>query len=495
MTQYCATSRELDPTRRTPRPSEVTGSEASELYGLLRGYYQNRTVCERMSEFLGGANPRTATAAYIVGTDGFSNYSEPSSPVRLPGYLEAGLEVDRSLWDQDSLIVDIDLEYHNFDRPAAAWLDPERAFGLQEPVVDATLRILGQAGVVPLILVSGRGFHLVWAVPRSSRAFSRLARLGWVSPSLQATYAQPRSPGGLSVDLELGRAFAGLGLILEFIGQRVLAEAAESCALPIQLTAIEVGTGTGGREIISFDLSEYGDPLHTRHVRLPFSAYLKPRQLLWALGEEGLNRLLPIFEVPLTGMTPIQAIIDARSPDRVLDLSRHTSVRIPNASEPMESLLDAYRESELATFHNEFYRQLPEQTSFRAVRRSIRIQEVPPCVEWLLKHPNDWLLRPASLQHVARVLTALDWSPPAISELICGSYRSDCNWGDIWARLDQANRSIFYTRLFTGMIATGCDKLIDLNCVSHKEKGYCLIPDCCCNLVQYRNMLVERRSH
>jgi hypothetical protein len=491
--------RKVDPIRRNQPCAEVTAGDSSELSELLRRYYRNPTVRERMCEFLGGADVRTATAVYIAGTDGFSDYGDPSSPACLNEYLEACLEVDRSLWDQTFLIAHVDLEYHNFDCPEAPWLDPERAFKLQQPVLDATHRILGQAGAVPLILVSGRGFHLVWAIARGSMAFRRLVRLGWVTPSLQARYAQPCSPAGLAVDPALGLAFAGLGLVLEYVGHSVLKESGGSCALPVQFTAIEVGPGAGGREIVSFDLSEYGDPLHGRHIRLPFSAYLKPRQQQWKLGEEAVRRLLPIFEIPLSGMTPAQAIAAARNPDTVLELSRHASVRIPDESESMENVLDAYQGSELAAFHDRFYAQLREQASRppgpSSKTGSIRIPGSPPCVEWFLEHPNDWLLKPVVLQHIVRVLTALDWTPSAISQLICASYHIACNWGGIWARLDPSNRAIFYTRLFAGMIATGCDQLIDLNCVSQKEKGYCMIPQCSSNLVTYRNMLLDRRPH
>jgi hypothetical protein len=116
-------------------------------------------------------------------------------------------------------------------------------------------------------------------------------------------------------------------------------------------------------------------------------------------------------------------------------------------------------------------------------------------VRFVLDHPNDWLLKPAALQHVVRVLTALGWSPSAIARRICHSYFQDCNWGDTWERLDPCNRAIFYTRLFAGMIATGLDKLIDFNCVSHQEKGYCMIPECSSNLIWYRDMLLGRRKH
>jgi hypothetical protein len=440
-----------------------------------------------MLEFLAGA-------VYVASSDGSSEFAKLAPPGDLPQYLDLGLEVDRSLWDRDSLIVHLDLEYHNFDNPAAPWLDPERAFRLQQPVLEATQRVLSKAGISPLTLVSGRGFHLVWAVPRLSNAFRRLAMLGRVPPTLEARYAQSCSPDGLSVDASLGRTFAGLGLIMEFVWHRVLAAAEAGAAVSVQPAAIEVGPEVRERELIAFDLSEYGDPLHTRHIRIPFSVYLKPRQFEWLLGEDEVRRLLPIFEIPLSGMTPQQAIVAARDLDAVLELSRHTSVAIPDASGPMEKLLGDYQASELRDFHDQFYRQLEEEEPLPLVPGSIRIPQVPGCVQWLIENPNDWLLKPAALQHVVRVLMALGWSPPSISKLIRATYLKDCDWHDIWTRLDPSNRAIFYTRLFAGMIATGSDRLIDFNCVSHQEKGYCKIPDCRSNLVTYREMLHRRRN-
>jgi hypothetical protein len=115
-------------------------------------------------------------------------------------------------------------------------------------------------------------------------------------------------------------------------------------------------------------------------------------------------------------------------------------------------------------------------------------------MQWLLDHPNDWLLKPAALQYIARILTTLDWHPRSIAELIRSRYETDCDWGDYWTRQDPMNRAMFYTRLFTGLIATGRDQLVDLNCVSHREKGFCMIPGCFHNLVQYKE-LFEWRHH
>lgn len=468
-----------------PPESAIAGTADTEFRDLLRRYYRNPAIRTRMQEFLGPG------AQYIVATDGRSDFTGQSPLSLLPQYLDAGMEVDRSLWDQHSLVVDIDIEYTNFDHPAAAWANPERAFGLQAPVMDEALRILGRAGIDPLILVSGRGFHLAWSVARDSIAFRRLVRLGRLPPSLEARYAQVESPDGAKIESDICQAYAGLGMVVEFLGHRVLAQSAEASAVPVQMTAIEVGPGPCGREIVSFDLSEYGDPLHRRHVRLPFSAYLKPRQLEWALGEAGVRRLLPIFEIPLADMSAREAITVMRDPEEALRLSRRVHVFIPDQSLPMEALIDSYERSGLAAFHNEFYRQPWKAVSFGDT--SVRVSGAPPCVNWLLEYPNDWLLRPAALQHAARVLTALDWSPRAIARLICARYESDSDWGNQWAHLDPMSRAIFYTRLFTGMLATGVDRVIDLNCVSHKEKGYCMVADCSANLAPYRDRLLEKR--
>jgi hypothetical protein len=89
---------------------------------------------------------------------------------------------------------------------------------------------------------------------------------------------------------------------------------------------------------------------------------------------------------------------------------------------------------------------------------------------------------------------ALRWHPRAIAELIRSRYQADYGWGDFWSRYDPENRALFYTRLFSGQVATGVDKLVDLNCVSEREKGYCTVGGCSCNLVHYRELLERRRD-
>jgi hypothetical protein len=461
---------------------------------VAAGHYQQTAVRQRMAEFLGRSSGRRATAAYLVGADGRGEFTAPAPARALSGFLEGGLDIERSLWDRNLLLFDLDIEYQNFDAPALAWAEPERVFALQEPVLAAALRFLRERLIAPLTLVSGRGYHLVWAIARASVAFRRLTELGTVPASLAERYAAVRSPDGDRVDPALGRAFAAQGRLVEYLAHRIRQAAMAHCILPVQLTAIEVGRGAAGREIISLDLSEYGDPFHTRHIRIPFSLYLKPREPRWRLEKTQLRRLLPIVAIPRGAMEAAAATAAARSPARVAALAESSSTRIPVFSRAMNRLIDEYEGSPLGQWHQAFAQRLPAAPPAAPSSAADPIPDAPPCLDWLFAHPNDWLLKPAALQHMVRVLTALAWPPEAIARRIHAAYCQDHAWGRTWVAMDPAWRAEFYTRLFAGMIATGADTLVDLNCVSHQEKGYCRVPDCRSNLAELRDRLQARRT-
>lgn len=95
-------------------------------------------------------------------------------------------------------------------------------------------------------------------------------------------------------------------------------------------------------------------------------------------------------------MNPTQAIIAARDLDAVLELSRHASLAIPDASEPMDKLLDEYQAAELGAFHDQFYSQLGELAVAPTDTHEVRIPDTPACVLWLFEHPNDALLKQAA---------------------------------------------------------------------------------------------------
>ncbi|MGB8166214.1 MAG: hypothetical protein WCF18_01905 [Chthoniobacteraceae bacterium] len=462
-----------------------------------RAYCRNENVRARIFEFFGHEVHDERPAMFLaVGTEAGSRYREALPVDELISWLDRGAELNRSLWDRESLVCHLDIEYVNFDDPAYAFLNEERIFALQEPVVAAAESFLASLGICPLKLMTGRGYHLVWQISRKSRAFAELADLGHVPASLKLLYATERAPTGEHVSPELGAAFAGLGLIVEFVAQEVKRHAAPLCKVPVDLGAIETGGGPHGREMISIDITEYADPLSSRVMRAPFSVYLKPAQQRFVIGEGVAEELLPVVVVPTADLTVTEALAVRHDPAAAARLAESSSTAIPDASRPMKRLIKAYHRSRLASFHADFYSQVHDAPAlWPETYDRTPLDVLPPCTRTILEHPNDLLLRPGCAQRVVRVMLALGWHPRHIAGLIRSKYERDHGWGDQWRGYDPATRADFYARVFAGLFISGGDDAVDFNCQSAREEGICFVAECSENLQPFRDSLLERRAH
>lgn len=443
--------------------------------GVASSFYAQPAVRQRLIEFCGADHLEQATAVYITHTDGCAyDRRELRPPVELDWFLERHLDIARSLADTESLLLHLDLEYVNFDAPAAAFADPQRAFDLQEPVVREIEALLLGWGIRPLHLITGQGHHFVWRIRRSSEVARRITTLN-PAPELVPhclEHLPPLLTGHL--DAAAQEAFAALALLAEYIAQEIKRRAAPNCPLPVEITAVHVGPcATRQREMISIDISEYGDPLHTRMIRMPFTAYLKPsaRKLVRSAGT-----LQPALRaIPLHEMDCRQALQVRRSDVKTAELARRACVRIPLQEEGTAHLLEQYLASRLRRFHEYYYsarhdpRHLWPQTYDRTP-----LETLPGCARRLLEQPNDLLLKPAGMQLVTRCLLADGWHPRHIAGLIRSKFENPAyGWGINWGDYEAGTRADFYTRLFAGLLATGVDRLIDFNCTSTLEKGFC----------------------
>ena len=180
---------------------------------LLLAYYSNRDVQSRLLEFLGGDDVENATAKFITSEGAGADVSyRPHPPRHLWRCLEQQCEVGRSLWDSESLIIDLDIEYVNSDQPARSFVQPKDSYHLQEPVVATLQSWLNKHGLAPLHWISGQGHHFIWRISRSSEAFDKLVDLGHLTESLRVRYQSPAYEGSDSIGWELGLAFSGLGI-------------------------------------------------------------------------------------------------------------------------------------------------------------------------------------------------------------------------------------------------------------------------------------------
>jgi hypothetical protein len=147
-------------------------------------HYANWAVRARITEFLGGkSNGSNPTAVCFATADEEKHVpSDPRPLDELSASLRHNLEIFRSLWDRESLLADLYIEYVNFDNPAQPYIEFERTFALQEPLRREIQKTLLGYGIAPLHLLSGRGHHFLWRIRRDSDCFARLGHLGRMPP-------------------------------------------------------------------------------------------------------------------------------------------------------------------------------------------------------------------------------------------------------------------------------------------------------------------------
>ena len=444
--------------------------------------WRDPVVRQRIVEYLGGHRLRETTCAFL----GRLNPENPSCfdrhpPDALERLLDEGGEIARSLEDRESMLIHLDIEYVNFDDPAAAYVDAERVFALQEPLVEAIEARLLSFGIRYLHLVTGQGHHFVWRVPKHSPVARAIAGLDICSqPDISTPAADP--------------LFSHLALVMEHFAHLVKRDAAPNCTVPVEITAQHVGPGASGmREMLSIDLSEYGDPLHSRMIRIPYTIYRKP-WLSGLIGRMGIsNQVREFFTLPLHEMDLARLLRQRHRPEQILALARRAGVNIPQQERGTARLLDAYLHSELCAFHRAFYEIPQDHPSMWPIGYDITpLHELPPCTAHVLREPNDWLLKPSGIQLVTRCLLALGWHPRHIAGLVRSKFQNPAyGWGEKWREYSPVLRAEFYVRLFTGQLVTGLDQGVDFNCVSQQEKQFCWNP-CGCSLEPYRTRLLEQ---
>lgn len=422
--------------------------------------FSDAAIRNRVIEFLGGRDLGSATGIYI----GLCDCPNPAKIQRRPldeldRLLACGEGIARSLYDTHSILVHLDVEYVNHDAPAAAFTDPWRAFRLQEPLIAKIEELLSGWGIRPLHLLTGQGHHFVWRFPRGSDLERRLRHLmPWAGRE-----------GGEQV-------FANLALVMEYFAHRIKALAEPESAIPVEITASHVVPGESGhRELISIDISEYGDPLASRTIRIPFTRYRKP----WSSGiakHHGVEEEIgPCVCIPLHEMDVMQALTLRQDPRDVLSLARRCCMLIPEEGEGTGHLLDEYLGSTLRAFHQRFYETEhdPPETWPHTYART-PLHDLPGCARHVLTYPNDLLLKPSGMRLIARCLIERGWHPRHIAGLVRSKFEDPVfQWGDSWCGYSPSMRADFYVRLYSGLLATGLDRLADFHCEAARSQGFC----------------------
>ena len=469
--------------------------------GAVGAYYTDPHVRRRVREYCGDMGDGAMSAVYLMALTGAESprasweHAKRHPPDDLDRLLAEGADISRSLWDTRGLLVHLDIDYQNTDYPGEAWHHPADVFFKLEPVYRAVHHMLRRFDLPLLPVTTGQGYHFTGVIPLESPVIDRLAALVPAVPNWLPTLAERDPSRSQDLTPRQARAYAGLGLLMEFLAHGVMRRAHRRTPVPIVLNGTAVGRGLAGRDCVSLDLSCYGDPLDVRHIRVAYSAYQKHRFRPDVVGTRASTEVPPLVAVPRRGaLAPLPA--DARDARHAARAARRGSAALPHADAGVARLTDAYLRSPLAQFHRGFYARRRRTPAERArLFGSVRLEALPKCVERPLAAPNDLLLQPARVQHITRWFLSEGVAPRDIAALVQSRYEGDFQWGSRWRTLDAETRAEFDVRVFAGLISTGIDRALDFNCRSAQEKGLCPSEPCVHDLrVDQQRLLAAVRS-
>jgi hypothetical protein len=457
------------------------------MYEAEKSYYSASQVPERIIEYCGGSAGKagTCTARFLV-TDGnvtaglgIPKKDDTVSCTSLPQILDRGVDVFRSLWDRESVLAIVDLDYQNADFTDEALSDPMSCFSQMESLFQIVRHELVSLEIDHIAVMTGQGYHFAWRIGDFTAA-ARLQTFGQMLPTLEAKYTHDHPFTNEAVPLRKGRNNSALGLLLEYVVHRIL-RASGQTTLPTVVTGLVVGAPVGRRASVSLDLSAYGDPLHMRYTHCAFSVYHRAR-----------HPGLCLVCLPRAAQS-WQELAAVRSDLKLAaEYAGNVAASIPEAGQGVTRLIGEYLASDLRRFHTYFESgRRDDPKDWPTGYDRLDLHRLPPCVSLPLSSPNDALPKPNNMQNISRVLVSQGWHPRAVAGLICSKFERDFGWGSAWLNYDAGTRADFYVRLFCGLIATGLDDLRDFNCVSHQEQGFCPRPWCGFNLADYREPLLK----
>lgn len=461
-------------------------------------YYRDASVRKCIARYCGAPDGKleNVTAEYLVGYGEsllWDGLNDPFCSTNIDGFhwiLNKGLDIFRSNWDKKNLLGILDVEYVNFDYPGEPYYRANDTYAKLEPLYNIILEIFSEYGITPFVLVTGQGYHFVTQIDFESQAHKELEKIGIVSDSLKGKY-RSFSIRRRKVSVKYGKAFDAMGRIMEFLTHKAINRAKGRTSLPIHITDVLTGAHkNNGREIISIDLSQYGDPVYMRDIRCAFSTHQKHRVQKYKVGE-GISLGTPIQVCIPRGNLQLDDVLKIRRDyGKAKELASGSTAVIPNYNEKFLNIISDYKNSDLFKIHQYIENENPHKPEeWGTTYDLLDFSALPPCVSHALINPNDHLLKPTNVQNLTRTLMALGWHPAHIAGLIRSKYERDYDWGRGWFKYDALTRAKFYVRIFASLVLNSIDKLTDYNCISQKEKGFCYKPFCGFNLRDYAGKL------
>ena len=458
-------------------------------------FYHNDGVTRRILEYCGvpietarefswernnlGNIANTMTSQYISGwgrnlKERFGKEALSFKKENIGELIDGGNNLFRALWDTNYITFFFDVEYVCNRDPKRIYTHSKEIFWQMEPVYCTIKEVFNQYGIKPMTIATGQGYHFVFQVPWFCPETRELVNIGYLEDTVKGKYQHLTHKRDIVVSDDEGRAFDGTGKVLEFIAQDVISRL-NGFNIPVGIG--DLVPGNEKREMINLDLSSYPDPLHLRVMRTAFSTHDKHRK-------KGL--ILPVM-VATPRYTPCnehEIGIDEIFHNRIhfehsAEYANAITCSMPWFGNEFGNLMRAYKSSDLFRFHQDFDATGQEHHSkWPETYDRFDTRQLPDCIKFVLENPNPNLLQPAQIQALVRVLTGKGWWHPShVAGLIRSKYERG-NWEYEWRKYDANRHARVWTRIYSGMIATGLDQRTDQNCLSRNEQGLCTSRNC-----------------
>jgi len=468
-------------------------------FEAIRSYYRDPDVRARINEFCGG---KVFSCEYMIGFGeqlrrrGYRKLLILAEQAELPELMENGLDIFRSVWDKKATLAVWDVEYFNLDTWSDLYRHQLDYFEMMEPTYTAIENVLRQYAIPHINDCTSSGYHFISEIPFSSPVHKRLEGIGHLEKSLREKYALV--PGGDNkrkrpVPDRDGKAYSGIGRLIEFLCHRVIRQARGESPLEITISDAATGRSPRGREGMSLDITQYGDPLYMRDIRTSFSTHQKHKVHVKKVGLEN-GRALPVqATVPRNELSFFELFEIRKDLERAAEYAAQNRTAIPDAGEGWERVLEDYLASPLYSFHREFDAVEQEPPSrWPETYWKLNLDSLPPCAAKALRNAKQELIIPTNLQNICRIFFALGWHPKHIAGLIRSYYKRDLGWYTDWTKYDPQTRANFWARVYCGLLIDGLDSLKDFNCASQAEKGICPHPGCGYDLDRLRDAVYRR---
>jgi len=500
-----------------------------------REFYSNTSVIRRLLEYCGvptnvtktfnlpqGTWPKDCnaltemakhkTCEYLVGWgEGMKNAGNGefrSLPNHSLGWLlssEYGrTDIFRSIWDKESNLCVIDVEYFSKKYPGETYINPIRVFWELEPTLQCMKSTFFSYGIRPLITATGQGYHIGFRVDKKKEGkdnpvYKELEKIGHIEDTLLGKYHHPPfgSRRSRPVTDEEGKVYDALGKLVEYVLHKTMKSVyAYGNRMPIVVGDAVVGNEK--MEAISVDLSAFANPLYMRDIRMPFSKHHKHK--MKKIFDDSIKNIPTAIAVPRftpcngNELTLDELFKNRRDYRHAANYASAINTEIPECSEGILKLTNEYKKSKLYEFHKDFdSTKEDDPNDWQNRYDKFELEKVPPCISHMLANPNPWLLQPTVIQTIVRAMTGKGWwHPKHIAGLFRSKYERDHKWEVNFYKYDANTWATVWTRIYAGMLIDGTDELVDFNCISHQEKGmgwdrpYCVTPHCGNSLGNYR---------